>query len=367
MNKFLKIFAFAGAVLAFGACQLTKDEPEDKGGETGLVIEADKYVLTSNGVDGIVLTVKLDGKEVPIEDVNFYDAESNKKMDMPDGYFQTTESGPHSFWASYSAQISPAITVYGISSAIPQLPEDSAPESVDFARKVLITQFTGTACSNCPRVITMLKSFMSSPYYAEKAIWTACHRYNSDDPAYLNEALNTAVNVNSYPWVVLDMNASLKTSSGDVNVFSSMFDKEYEAEKAKAALSAVAILDEDLFIVKAGVKAAEDGEFRVAMWLLEDGIVGAQAGGDKSFNTHNNCIRLVQGKNGNRDYSGKSFNLTKGQSDEQISIFKLTPKMVAENCHVVVMVSTKGADGRFYVNNAIDCPLDGSVAYSYNK
>ena len=118
-------------------------------------------------------------------------------------------------------------------------------------------------------------------------------------------------------------------------------------------------------MVNVGVKAAVDGEIRVAAWLLEDGIYGKQAGAlNSSNNTHDNCVRLIFGKNGTKDFSGTSVELKAGESASQFYIMDLDESWVAENCHVIVFVSSNTGTS-YTVNNVIDCPVNASVAYDY--
>lgn len=293
--------------------------------------------------------------------------------------FQTTTEGSHSFWASYKTQISPKITIVAISARIPDLPEDSG-GNYDFARRVLINQFTGNGCQYCPRVISMLRNFAANPVNEDKYVLAACHTYNGDDPAYLSVGIDKAMGVTGYPSLRFDLK-SKSTISQTLNGFTEDFIEEYESETAKAGVAVATVTDGDIFVVKTRIKVAEDGEYRIAVWLLEDGITAVQNNGtgiSGDFNTHNNCVRMVTGKNGNMDYTGISYKLKAGDTKEHIAIFDVAEfekdkkkeqiKPVVENCHAVVLVCTDpNGSGKFSVNTAADCPANGTVAFKYNK
>jgi hypothetical protein len=98
MKKTLKIFLVV--VMAAGAFQACK--PNDGPGtntvpEEELVLSADKYTVTADGVDAVEFSVKLNGEDVTA-DCRIYDAE-----DRPlDGFvFSTVAVGEHRFRACY--------------------------------------------------------------------------------------------------------------------------------------------------------------------------------------------------------------------------------------------------------------------------
>lgn len=375
MKRFLSFFAFASIALAFSSCTLTKDDTGDDGDGkepeqptlTGdLVISVDRNIISADGKDGAVITVTV-GDVAIDSDVKFYDAGTNKELDMPGFVFKTSEPGTYSIWASYKAKVSKPVTISAISAALPELPADKEPGSHDFHRRVLITQFTGTGCPFCPFMINLLKRFAEAPANEDRYVLAACHTYNPSDPAYLSETLPQALGVSSYPCLALDLKSSTKFNNYTAYTqFVNAFNAEYEAEEAAAGIAVSTVLDGSQIVVKAGVKAASDGEYRLALWVLEDGIIANQVnnGAEGEFNIHDNCVRIVSGKNGNKDFTGTSYELKAGGTVEQMTMFTLGDKMVGENCHVVAFVSTSKG-GAFSVNNVVDCPLNSSVGYQY--
>ena len=70
-----------------------------------------------------------------------------------------------------------------------ELPADPQPQSTDFSHRIMLLQHTGTACPNCPRLMTSLREIAADPAYAAKYQHVASHSYNTDDPAYSEESL----------------------------------------------------------------------------------------------------------------------------------------------------------------------------------
>ena len=120
------------------------------------------------------------------------------------------------------------------------------------------------------------------------------------------------------------------------------------------------------------MKAAVDGIFNVGAWLLEDNIYGQQADydgvGDKSFNYHENCVRVTDSK-----YKGTYFGHALGEMSEGDTAYKtfvidLKKAWKKENLHLAIFVSngTKSGDNISYtVCNAVDVPINAPTPFEY--
>lgn len=138
------------------------------------------------------------------------------------------------------------------------------------------------------------------------------------------------------------------------------------------------------------VKAAVDAEYRIGAFLLEDGIYGVQSGGSAEdwMNTHDGVIRYIDSQYGKDQYFGHSVGVVeKGCTADYVFDWDLDviwsegalkgeqygnyywDEFVMENLHLVVFVSTIGTDDKgnqfYYVNNVIDCPINGLTPYEY--
>ena len=147
MKKYELAAVLAAGLLSFSAC----DGLVDDGGNGGvtpsgdLVLNASKTIIQANGDDAAVFEVLYNGEPVT-DGVTIYD-DDNNVVDLPSLTFTTTETGTYSFWAAYGTSFTETVTVTAIGFAVPELPDDPQPESTSFARKVLLTQFTGVACA----------------------------------------------------------------------------------------------------------------------------------------------------------------------------------------------------------------------------
>ncbi len=363
MKKYLNILALLAMLVAAPACSLTGDEPDDSSKE--LSVEVDNILITADGNSFAKFTVLYGDKDVSSE-AKYYNADTNMPVEMPGARFCTETPGSYKFWVSYKTLTSEVITITAISGKVPTLPSDPKPSGLDFRRRVLISQFTGTGCGYCPYMTSLLRTFKAKSENKDRYVHCTVHTFNSSDPAYIETSLAGAMAIRGYPTVVLDLNSKSKFDNYNrLDLFTESFNKNYDAETAKAGICASSILDGNQLVVNVGVKAAEDGEIRLAAWLLEDGIYGAQSGAlDSSYNTHDNCVRLIFGQNGTKDFSGTSVKLEAGETASQFYIMELDESWVGENCHVIVFVCTQNGSS-YTVNNVIDCPINASVAYDY--
>lgn len=366
-------------------------KPED----LTLKISSDRNLVQTN-VDVATITVTL-GEEVITEDVVIYDQDFNV-VDMPDFKFTAKKAGDHVLWASYGTYNSEEITIKAIDVPIPETPADPAPESTSFKTRVLLTEFTTTGCSYCPNMKSLLHRTLAEAEYADKVVLTACHSglVNSmADLAYIRTTFDDFCNAGNFPTVNFDMYYSFDNYTIGTSEMQGMIDDFHASKEAVAAGIAVnSSVDGDKVIVKATVKAAEDGAYRVGAFLLEDGIYAIQSGGsaEEWMNTHDGVIRFIDSKyynkSGKDQYFGYSVgNIEKGQTADYVFDWDLDviwsegalngemyggvywDEFVMENLHLVVFVSTVGTDSKgnqyYYVNNVIDCPINGMTPYEY--
>ena len=383
--KTIKLFAmFCATLMLCNSCLTGVGTDEDMDAPVKPQIPADgKLVLTAtpetivaDGEEFSKLTLTKGGVEIT-EDFTLYDGSDNK-VELPDMKFTTTQKGKYQFWAAYGTDVTETITITATEKKpdAPDAPEDDNPDKINFKRRVLLIQFTGTGCGYCPGMTQTLRQIMSdttSQQYYKDVVLVAAHRYNETDPAYLKgAALDQAMGIASYPQVAVDMHT--RTTNYYYGSVSSLLDGAISRVDARAGIAAVSEYDEDTRTVSitATVKAAETNEFRIGAWLVEDGIYGKQqnygvAEGD--FNTHDHCIRVADSKVSGSDFSGHTLGeIATGKTAEYSFSIKLEDKWVADNCRLVLFVSSPEVrSGRkyFYVNNAVTMPLEGTIDYEY--
>lgn len=355
-----------------------------------LKITADKKFVQAFGGDYVTLTVTL-GDEVKTEGVTFYDQDWNM-IDVEGFKFMTDKPGDHRINAEYGTYSTKTpVKVTALAVAIPENPQDSAPQSVDFVAKSLLVQFTTTGCTYCPMMKKRIKDVLDETY-APMVVKVDCHNgivNNVNDPAYV---YIPNFGGSGMPHVMIDY-----FYEGGNNVMSEDKMKEsiesmiaYKGDLA-AGISVASALADDQIVTKVVVKPAVTGEYNVGIMLLEDNIVANASqqqqgnGVEDWMNTHNSCIRYMEAGS---KYEGLSMGvINAGEVSDHVFVFNLTDiwaqgrrnasqvastwsqKWVEDELHFAVFVTTVGEDAKgrefLYVSNVIDCPVDGVTPFQY--
>ena len=379
MKRLVSIFSAISLLALMSACTPTPvpggDDKNDQteGGSKPLgelTLTVDEPVIRADGQSAATFTVMV-GETVVTEGVQFYDG-NDKPVELTDMKFTTTTAGTYSFWVAYKTKFSEKVEIMAMSSMVPVIPTDPQPSSTDFHRRSLLIQFTGTGCGYCPFMINTIRRLAADSAYSDKYVHAACHSYNDPDPAYIQTNLPSAMSVGGYPSCIfnLDKTTLFQSNVSDAAI-KDYIDSKYE-QGARVAVAGACVVDGSQLVLRAGIKAGTAGSYRLAAWVLEDGIVGKQSNYGApdefgiGFDVHENCIRYIYGQNAAKDFTGKSFKLEEGETADMFVIFDMPSYWVTENLHVVVFASAQ--DGTSYlVNNCVDIPVNSSAAYSYKN
>lgn len=252
---------------------------------------------------------------------------------------------------------------------IPELPKDTDPANISFSHRIVLLQHTGTYCPNCPALMASLKILAEDKSYVDKYHHVAAHSYNEEgDPAYSTAAANLSQAFCSgyYPELTFNLTKENTGTSLSVETIKNCID-ELHQETADVGISAAAVLTGNSLGVNVQVKAAKDNQYRVAVWVLEDGIRGKQEGAYEDWmSTHGNAIRAMAGTSLNlRIYGEKVGALSAGQTAEKSFVIEFDESWEKENCKVLVVVNAAQKDGRYDLANCALCPIGGSVNYKY--
>lgn len=375
MMKNLKFLAMMfAAALSFAACEPVEGE---EFGDGELELKATPSIILCDGEYASTLEATIGGKKVT-SGVSIFDNKNNP-VELPGMKFTTTKAGTYTFWASYGDKISNEVTITAVVEfpAATEIPLDPNPSSTSFVRKVMLTQFTGTNCGFCPFMVNCIKQLPAA--VSKHCILTAAHRFNQDDPAYLTGvALDQTMAVSGFPTLAVDMH-SLESDYRYPALIRGMVQSAIDREEAKVGIAACASYNDKsrMVAVKAEVKAAVTGNYRIGAWLLEDGIYGEQENNGATgydYDTHDNCIRIADSRVTGTDYTG--YYLGEIKAGEK-KVFEFNPTNMilekswkAENCRLVIFVTCEGPESPYtentwYVNNVVVCPLNSSVAYQY--
>ena len=388
MNRILKY-----ASLLVAAVMLLSCEGNDPSGEGILTLTSDKNLIQTFGGDYALLTVKLDGKVVS-DGVTFFDG-NNEVLDISDFKFVTDMAGEYEIWANYGTSNSETITIKAISVAIPETPADPQPSNTSFETRVLLTEFTTVGCTACPGMKILLEEAFEDEDFAGNVVAAECHPglINSvADPCYIHTGFNDFCSIGGYPTVNLDMYTNFANYTLPKSEFVSQVDALIDAKEDVAAGIAVNSSYKDgQMVIKATIKAAVAGNYRVGAFLLEDGVYAKQHGGQAQpwMDNHDGVIRYIDSKyiaktGGERYYGFSVGEVPAGGTADYVFVWMLDEiwaagsekaqingggkpwePYVLENLHLAVFVSSTSESGDYYVNNVIDCPINGMTPFEY--
>lgn len=377
------------ALICLGAILFVGCNPDNGGdgqnGAKGLILKADKYEIYDNGGTNEhgIATFRLTFNGEPVtEGYTIYDENDNP---IEGNTFSSTKIGYYEFWAEYGAamtKVNIGITVVATPPAAPAVPTDNNPSKLNFHRRVMLIQFTGTGCGYCPSMVTALHAIAANEETKNSFVLAAAHigGYASGDPALMEEAktLDDAFGISSYPNLVVDMAPNSGNVYATESYLTSQINKALSRVSVKGGIAANTEYHatKNYVMVNALVKAKETAEFRIGAWLLEDKIEGVQTVyadantvSGINYNIHNNCIRKVKSQQPTDDFDFTGLTLgtiEAGQTKPYEFAFSLKNAWKSENLHVVIFISTK-ENGKWRINNIINAPINGSVDFEYTE
>lgn len=368
---FFPIFALLSLLCA---CEGTPDSGQNNGdlldGKISLLV--DHEFIRANGTESAKFTVFL-------QDNNgmFHDVTANSEIylvgnDTPltEPRFVTIESGSWKFYALYGLEVSNEVGVRSVA-GIADIPADSAPESTNFHHRILLLQHTGTACPACPTMMSILKTLSEDNAYNTRYNHVASHSYTYSseypDLAHSSAAdeLSRALYVMMYPWVTFNLTEVTESGLADIKARIDVLHKT----PADVGIALSASEANGSIYANIAVKAGKSNKYRMAIWLLEDGIFAKQVGKQYSWqDTHNNALRAMVGANKTERIYGKNIGtIEAGQTFESIVAIDIEEDWVAKNCEVMVLITAEDERGNYDVVNTAVCSVGSALAYEYNN
>lgn len=379
----LKILCAAAAAAAMISC--TGKENPDPAGSSGLEMKSSAYYIVAGGNDVAYLSVYYDGVEVTGDpDITVYIVEDGKPSVYEDSEWSSEEECEVRFYAEWNGETSEPVTIAAVS-AIEEVPDDPQPDEWShFVKNTLMVQGTSVGCPYCPYVMDALDKFYANAAYseyAEHAVLASVHgNINVMDPMSSNVslAIMRAFPTAFYglPGLMFDLNnSSYIGSNATPTLIASKVKMSIENDAATAIAASVTGTESDGTVsVNAKVKVGESGSYRIAAWLLEDGIEYFQYNGTEIEMpytvTHNNavrdasCISPVQGEYLGGEENHDAETVVDFSCEFDISTAKVEN---LSNCHVVIFVTSPNMTGSttFYLDNVIDCGINQRVGFRY--
>lgn len=364
-NTFSTTIPDCYAFVAKGFDKTTSPVSVTAKGTGDVVIVTDCASIEADGASKVTFTVKKGEEDITGQSEIYQITSEGSTVKVADNTFSSAKTGAHKFFAKSGSSVSD-MTV--ISAMVP----DSNKDSYDgFAQKAMLLQFTAQGCGPCAKMKHAVSLLEEEEY--EEGIVVACHTALMPDTMYPDfwKSLWDPYHHNMQGIPVMTFNLIPESSMGTIGEASQTAEKiksevtrimsEYPAT---SAISAIAYAYGDEIRVHAKVKIGDDGEYKASAWLLEDGIMGYQQTMQGDINHHD----VLRGKS-HDDVLGTD--LTPGKNSVQDIEFSLKVSDLVtgdvNNAHVVIFVTRKGSDGKYAVNNIIDCPFNGAVGFEYAR
>ena len=368
--KITKFFALlCASAMAFVGCTPNDEPSKEPQPETSgkLTLTADKTAVSL----GETVTFKVEQEGVDVTDLaTIYDSSMTK---VDGAKFTPVESGSYEFFATKGSESSNNLKITVLAS-MPTLPEDPEPANTTFNHRVLIIDHTGVNCGYCPKATDNLKALAETDwhnYYNE----VTCHAggYASGDPA--NSAAANALNavqskyITGYPSIVVNFSKPCENylSSSIQSVLKTAVKKDGVDVGVALAVSG----DNTSVYCAAQVKSGKDQEYKVVAWLLESNIYSPnQSGATKDYHKiYNYALRNIAGEYSKTNVLGESVGvIAAGETmDFAFELPIISTKWMYENMDVLVIVSTKDANGSWDVANSAMCHIGESKPYEYVK
>ncbi|MDR2918611.1 MAG: Omp28-related outer membrane protein [Tannerella sp.] len=336
--------------------------------EVVLLLSADKSSIKADNSDKVSFTVTIDGENVTADsELYLWD---DTKLDALS--FLTDEAGSYTFYAVYDGEKTNEISI------------NATYVNLVFQMQHCVIQIASTICPNCPKLTNEIEK-----YTGNKSIYNvvALHPYGRICNSALAGALaSTAIQfaeiagISSPPAGVIDLHHPFylyptTTQSRMKDQFNlSTMARERIAETGIAIQSNVNNGNID-FTVK--VKSVNTNEYRFFAFVVEDKIIHSQ----RSYDENNNSILIKDYEHNNVGtymLEGEDpltgVNLGEIQSGKEItrtysintSNFNTKREVNLDNCRIVAY-TLREIGGKYYIDNATNCPVNGTVQYLYKK
>ncbi len=293
---------------------------------------------------------------------------------MQGNTFSSTENGTYEFYANYNNLNSDKVSLV-VGSVVADYPADTNASSTLFEHKVLMLQFTGAECYYCQYIIGAIEMIGAEASLKDKYEHVAVHSYYGygADELYssISAILTQAMNIAYYPGVNFNMDSSTiiynSGTSADTNYtpLSTAIEECYDSTPSVGICAATSI-ENGVLSANVQLKAAEQGNYRVGMFLVENGLYGYQSGYTEDIE-HVNTFRTSSDRPSTYDFSGMLVGeIAAGEYGSIILDMAIDETAWnLDNCHLIIYSTTLTDSGENVVQNVVRCEVGGQVAYQY--
>ena len=325
-----------------------------------VTLSIDKATIKSIGTDYSTFTVSADGKQVNNADI-FLKGETDD-IKINNNKFSSNIQGRFSFYAQFENTKSELVEINVL--------------HVNFLKQSCAFATVATWCGFSPQLISVFHDILR--LYSDQIQTIAIPRSTS----YLNSSyINGEEIVDHYnaatPSGIIDFEESFTYNIDDIRTSYSHMKYIHPVTSGIAVSSNT---DNDNINVTLNIKVIDDNEYNVCAVIVEDNIKkeqviypnGSQENAirDKEFIHHSVATYIMPNAN---LLTGKSLGVLQAGKEVTESFSIPANKTIStyrtvniSNCRVVAYVLKKEGD-KFYINNAISCPINGSVDYKYEE
>ncbi len=349
-NKILTMALTATTLLA-GACSGNSDDPAPQPEEKRLVLSADKTAVEVG--QSVAFKVMYGSDEV----TSVATISCAEDADFAGTAFTATAAGTYSFTASHDGKSSNTVTVTATE------PEPVGPVPT-FERHVCIMEFTGQWCSFCPDGYKLLYNTITLfyPEWEEYCHIIALHDNGSGTDIFaeplqsVQKDIFEFFNLGGYPSAAIDLREGVSLTSGNGTQLEKAIRRSFEEHPAHCGAAVKSVYDAAAGTaeITAKIMSGKSGSYRLAVFVVEDGIVGEQKDGGLSIKdyTHHHVARRMLSNNWKGDNVGE---IAAGKEVEKSYTLTVDPEWNLEKTTVYALA----IDAEGQVNNVSVCAVDG--------
>lgn len=276
--------------------------------------------------------------------------------------FSTTTPGTYTFTARYyddgAVYTDNEVTVTAVPTGDIQ--------TSDWEQKVLAFQFTSTTCIGCPDLTAALKSIASERPGVLCPV--AFHLdYQGADPMTIQQSRQFAAEFIgssvTLPALFFNMHQPENAMSNIKAVIDAELDRELDSYVPECGVAVASEWNQGdrTASVSVRIKSNRQQKCRIAVFIVEDGIVATQI--DDPDYVHDNVVRTVLSEGIYGDYVNGRIALYPGTEYEETYGTVIPDSWNPENMRVVAAVLIPTEDGSSYVaDNVNECSLVGGVS-----
>lgn len=297
----------------------------------------------------VTFQVYFNGLDVT-EESEIYIQITSQDLLIEDAFFIPQEPGKYLFYAKYKGVQTDILEIQVLSDEV--LPKG------DFYRRALVTKFTATWCVNCPKMSDAIETVKQKN--PNRIIDVAVH-YIDDLEVPAGKNLAKQFSVNAIPVAVVNLDEKFKTSISSSVILQNYVDQTLASEWAASGIKLNSYEENGLLHVEMETTIAAEGEYKLAVALVQDEIKMAQMGAGTDY-VHYSVLRgMLSPKTEGEEVGGCS------RGDVLTYSYQYSMDQLEEggSYRIIACVLNRSTTGAYILNNVISCPIKDKTDYQY--